>query len=87
METKPTLEVSPIPGHGVTPAAERMRRYRKGAAHAAVLARKRQERAAKRERWLKEKLRYKTMEFDGRHSGPDYRAAGRLAEFERRKTA
>ena len=66
-----------------SPAALRQRRYREGTAHAACLARKRELRRARKEKWQAARREYKTIRFDGKESGP-LRDVGPLSEFGKR---
>lgn len=66
-----TIGVCPNEEVSVTPGAIRARRYRQGATHKANLARKRAERAARREDRLKKVTYHKSIGFDGRYQGPN----------------
>jgi hypothetical protein len=64
---------------GVT-NAEKQRRYRQGAAYQALLARKREQRRLRREKWYIARRKYKTMANDGRESGA-HNEVGLLTAF------
>ena len=78
-----SLPVRPDEKDSVTPGALRAQRFREGATHKANLARKREQRRLRKQKWLEERRKHKTLTFDGRESGP-LNNVGPLSAFGKR---